>query len=453
MISPSLPILISSPHQYLLNNAIMTSYNRNSAFVATLDSPDNCTTRRVIGAKGSGIRRITDAVKNSFPGSRCYIRAQSNDGRDVFTIKAQGSNGANAVRAAAQFLRKEFAWINGNGKCPHAHAYVPQPDDTSLLKHIIGAKGCNIKRIIAAVNNRTESGVGCFIVHKPDLNKFLVEGLSDTQVRDAVRQLRDHIRNIVSAQQAPTTVKIDHTPVTTTSSSTFVTGGAFDALVESSDDEEHLEEHPEEQHNNEMNTASKPTLSRSVSCEPTLPSQTRDSRAINAIFQRTKETLAAELGCEPRSITDRQVNQRIRQLELADKTPTTSTNNSFDISSEEQFPGSSNIKLVVDTSAWNYAPQGVTQQTGATYSLKSTQAAAVQAEQDARRLRQLARRTDELTVDIQDDIQHDSSTSDQLPTHNTSQSSGFVTLKLDNPPNTSTKKLNWADSDSDDDHS
>lgn len=420
------------------------SYNRNSAFVAELASPDNLTTRRVIGAKGSGIKRITDAVKNSHRGSRCYIRAENKDGRDVFTIKAQGTNGENAVRAAAQFLRKEFDWIKGTGTCPHPHAYVDQPDDTSLLKHIIGSKGSNIKRITAAVNNRTPSGVGCFIVHKPDLDKFLVEGISDLQVRNAVSDLRAHIRNILAEQQAPTTVKIDTRPASTTASTTFITGGAFDALVESSDEEDLHEE----QQNNEMDSLSKPTLSRSASCAPTLPSKTRDSRAINAIFQRTKEELASELDCEPRDITDRQVNERIRQLELADKpTTTASHNDSFDLSSDQQFPGASNIKLVVNTSAWNYAPQGVTQQTGATYSLKSQQAAAVQAEHDARRLRQLARRTDELQVDITDD----STTSDQLPSDNTSQPSGFVTLTLDNPPKTSTKKTNWADSDSDDD--
>ena len=106
----------------------MTTYN-NKTFEGTITK--GCTPQiigRVIGIRGTGIRRITNKIRTDYLGSRPFIRADRDT--NSFTLSTRGDNGLPALKAMAAIVTAEIDWItNGTGTCPHPMIDVPEPTD------------------------------------------------------------------------------------------------------------------------------------------------------------------------------------------------------------------------------------------------------------------------------------------------------------------------------------
>ena len=219
----------------------MTTYN-NKTFEGTITK--GCTPQiigRVIGIRGTGIRRITDKIRADFHGSRPFIRADRDT--NSFTLSTRGDNGLPALKAMAAIVTAEIDWItNGTGTCPHPMIDVPEPTDKDLNKHIIGTSGIFLRNITDRIA-RGEHGPGCFIIHKPDLGCYRIEGINQAQVQLGEKRLRAHIDQVIASQN-PTRIDLDGTrappptPVADTSKDITADTNSFASLVDSSTDEE-----------------------------------------------------------------------------------------------------------------------------------------------------------------------------------------------------------------------
>ena len=219
----------------------MTTYN-NKTFEGTITK--GCTPQiigRVIGIRGTGIRRITDKIRADFHGSRPFIRADRDT--NSFTLSTRGDNGLPALKAMAAIVTAEIEWItNGTGTCPHPMIDVPEPTDKDLNKHIIGTSGIFLRNITDRMA-RGEHGPGCFIIHKPDLGCYRIEGINQAQVQLGEKRLRAHIDQVIASQN-PTRIDLDGTrappptPVADTSKDITADTNSFASLVDSSTDEE-----------------------------------------------------------------------------------------------------------------------------------------------------------------------------------------------------------------------
>ena len=219
----------------------MTTYN-NKTFEGTITK--GCTPQiigRVIGIRGTGIRRITDKIRADFFGSRPFIRADRDT--NSFTLSTRGDNGLPALKAMAAIVTAEIEWItNGTGTCPHPMIDVPEPTDKDLNKHIIGTSGIFLRNITDRIA-RGEHGPGCFIIHKPDLGCYRIEGINQAQVQLGEKRLRAHIDQVIASQN-PTRIDLDGTrappptPVADTSKDITADTNSFASLVDSSTDEE-----------------------------------------------------------------------------------------------------------------------------------------------------------------------------------------------------------------------
>lgn len=219
----------------------MTTYN-NKTFEGTITK--GCTPQiigRVIGIRGTGIRRITDKIRADFHGSRPFIRADRDT--NSFTLSTRGDNGLPALKAMAAIVTAEIEWItNGTGTCPHPMIDVPEPTDKDLNKHIIGTSGIFLRNITDRIA-RGEHGPGCFIIHKPDLGCYRIEGINQAQVQLGEKRLRAHIDQVIASQN-PTRIDLDGTrappptPVADTSKDITADTNSFASLVDSSTDEE-----------------------------------------------------------------------------------------------------------------------------------------------------------------------------------------------------------------------
>ena len=186
----------------------MTTYN-NKTFEGTITK--GCTPQiigRVIGIRGTGIRRITNKIRTDFLGSRPFIRADRDT--NSFTLSTRGDNGLPALKAMAAIVTAEIDWItNGTGTCPHPMIDVPEPTDKDLNKHIIGTSGIFLRNITDRMA-RGEHGPGCFIIHKPDLGCYRIEGINQAQVQLGEKRLRAHIDQVIASQN-PTRIDLDGT--------------------------------------------------------------------------------------------------------------------------------------------------------------------------------------------------------------------------------------------------
>ena len=81
----------------------MTTYN-NKTFEGTITK--GCTPQiigRVIGIRGTGIRRITNKIRTDYLGSRPFIRADRDT--NSFTLSTRGDNGLPALWATLLLLK------------------------------------------------------------------------------------------------------------------------------------------------------------------------------------------------------------------------------------------------------------------------------------------------------------------------------------------------------------
>lgn len=240
----------------------MTTYN-NKTFEGTITK--GCTPQiigRVIGIRGTGIRRITDKIRADFLGSRPFIRADRDT--NSFTLSTRGDNGLPALKAMAAIVTAEIDWItNGTGTCPHPMIDVPEPTDKDLNKHIIGTSGIFLRNITDRMA-RGEHGPGCFIIHKPDLGCYRIEGINQAQVQLGEKRLRAHIDQVIASQnptridldgtRAPPPTPADDTSKDITSKDITADTNSFASLVDSSSDEEEGESEGEEEDESKTHT-------------------------------------------------------------------------------------------------------------------------------------------------------------------------------------------------------
>lgn len=370
----------------------MTSYN--NTFEGTISK--GCTPQvigRVIGIRGTGIRRITDKIRTDHPGSRPFIRAD----RDTssFTLSTRGDNGLAALKAMAAIVNAEINWItNGTGVCPHPMIDVPSPAAKELNKHIIGVRGIFLRDITERIA-RGEHGPGCFIVHKPDLDCYRIEGITQAQVELGERRLRSHIEKVIASQN-PTRIDLDGTrapPATTTAPSDVPAStpneadtNSFASLAASSSDDEDSEGESEGEspmadgcndhsgarrgagdgkapalHEMKENakTAIVDSMVRLLNTDPPA------SIEWNRKFNRAKTELARICDIPFHEVKDQDVNAFMNKTTCAGETAKPSVA-SYDTSSAEDFPAvapvalapatDGNIKLQISTSAWANGP-------------------------------------------------------------------------------------------------
>lgn len=340
----------------------MTTYN-NKTFEGTITK--GCTPQiigRVIGIRGTGIRRITNKIRTDFHGSRPFIRADRDT--NSFTLSTRGDNGLRALKAMAAIVTAEIDWItNGTGTCPHPMIDVPEPTDKDLNKHIIGTSGIFLRNITDRIA-RGEHGPGCFIIHKPDLGCYRIEGINQAQVQLGEKRLRAHIDQVIATQN-PTRIDLDGTrappptPVADTSKGITADTNSFVSLVDSSSDEEGESEGEEE---DESKKTSKQTSSFLQAALPR-PDTYKNTLEWNRNFNNAKNELAvAKYGTDGwHQVKDQEV------LAYMNSKTTTETSKpsvrNYDTSSCEEFPAvlpnknnNDNIKLKITTGAWANGP-------------------------------------------------------------------------------------------------
>lgn len=330
----------------------MTTYNKT--FEGTITK--GCTPQiigRVIGIRGTGIRRITNKIRTDFLDSRPFIRADRDT--NSFTLSTRGDNGLPALKAMAAIVTAEIDWItNGTGTCPHPMIDVPEPTDKDLNKHIIGTSGIFLRNITDRMA-RGEHGPGCFIIHKPDLGCYRIEGINQAQVQLGEKRLRAHIDQVIASQN-PTRIDLDGTrapPPTPTDAPTHAPKApaadtnSFASLADSSSDDEVGESEGEEE------DESKTALQR--------PHTFKDTLDWNRNFNQAKNELAvAKYGPDGwHQVKDHEVLAYMNRGTTADiSKPSVHT---YDTSSSEDFPAvvptkNDNIKLKITTGAWANGP-------------------------------------------------------------------------------------------------
>ena len=341
----------------------MTTYN-NKTFEGTITK--GCTPQiigRVIGIRGTGIRRITDKIRTDFLGSRPFIRADRDT--NSFTLSTRGDNGLAALKAMAAIVTAEIDWItNGTGTCPHPMIDVPEPTDKDLNKHIIGTSGIFLRNITDRMA-RGEHGPGCFIIHKPDLGCYRIEGINQAQVELGEKRLRAHIAQVIASQN-PTRIDLDgtrappSTPADAPIPSKDLSGdtNSFASLVDSSSDAEEVVSEGEEEEDE-----SKTTTKTSSFLQAALqrPDTFKDTLDWNRNFNQAKNELAvAKYGPDGwHRVKDHEVLAYMNRATPADiSKPSIHT---YDTSSSEDFPAvvptkNDNIKLKISSGAWANGP-------------------------------------------------------------------------------------------------
>ena len=401
--------------------------NNKTEYAGSFPCGNPRTIRRLIGAKGSGIKRITDAVKAQCPGSRCYVRADRDTNN--LDIKAYGTNGTAAVRAAAQMIREELAWSEGSGACPHPHAYIQAPGESDLLPHYIGASGANLKKIQNSITNT--HGIGCFIIHKRDQgNTFLIEGITRAQVEAATSKLQALFRRIQSEQ---TPVQVDLSDQGGASASRRSTPSDFSHLrastqaqpkqTEDTNSFGALQDSDSDSESSGTDEPAAPTLDtaaaqdqdleygigrssggktvpppppmglsrqQSVGVDPSmigLSYASSNPQVRNREFQNAKEAIAETTGVHPRYVTDRQVQDFLQGIAQSNLQASTQEDNDLEKArglgfqlQQDDFPSTGSeegVRLQVRDSTWTKAPGNVTSGNGESYNKMSKQAAAV----------------------------------------------------------------------------
>ena len=175
---PTTLIHISNKQIHLLRNCF-TMASTQTRFSATIKvNPDLMS--KLIGMRGSNIRRITGTVRNG-----CYIRGE----KDTFTIQAYTED---AVKKAAKMLHDDHKAFSD----PDSFRSKPIAQfvgDTSCIGHLIGRDGSGLKSIMKQI------GDGCYIVHKE--GAFHVTANTSDDVERAIGVLRQQNRDCLAWQE------------------------------------------------------------------------------------------------------------------------------------------------------------------------------------------------------------------------------------------------------------
>ena len=332
---------------------------RSTTFEATFPPEgklDARTMSRIIGTKGCGTKRIVKMVKARFGDeTRPFLRA--NRGADNFTILAKGSSGEKAVRFIAQFLQKETDFIQGKtSECPHPHQWVDASGYGELMKHIIGKAGCCIKAL---------QEPGGFILNRkkddaPGKDLFLVEGVDNAQVQRMVVKLREHMEKTRVSQSDGARrrrVQVDlSTPdqrcsQQTRAQMTVADTNSFGSLMDgdsSEDDSEDSSQGTDEK-------AAEEEIRRHLQSK--IHSRGNKARTVGQEMHETRCKLAQTRGVDPRMVSDREVNEHLRELALEEdrelqrvQDAAVGKKQKVDTTSHEEFPdqlGSAGINLQV----------------------------------------------------------------------------------------------------------
>ena len=295
-----------STHNKLSTTTTMAS--TNTTFEATFPQNGTISSRnmgRIIGVAGCGTKRMVSAVKRSWPTCRPFVRGDRNAG--TFKLSAKGADGEKAIRFLANELQKELDWVSGNSQdCPHPHQWVDASNWTVDMKHIIGRGGEGIKSI---------QEKGGFILHKErnGANWFLVEGIDNMMVQRMVLKLNERKQTVERAQRSgpPRRVQVDLSRPA--EQATVADTNSFGSLAESdssdeegSDDEEPLE-----------GVASSQKAAEDEIRLHLQSNQLRGrggARSMGAEMHAVRCELAGKRGVEPFQVSDREVNQFLRQV-------------------------------------------------------------------------------------------------------------------------------------------
>lgn len=345
----------------------MSKITNNTEFHGSVNAHDQRTVGRIIGHKGSGTKRITNKVKTTYHNSRCYIRGDRSTSN--FQIKAYGPHGEDAVRLAATMINQEIDWINGVGECPHPNTLITHDElsiDHTLIPHIIGEQGTGIKNLMDNISRW--HGPGCFIIHKPDLRAFLIEGTLDAHIQAGREALLAHVRR-VKDDQTKHVVRVDLTRSKTTATTTTTTNNldtnSFASLASSSSSSDSEDGDEDER----KDTTTHHTHIHHDQLGFTLPDSRTDTFRHNREFNEARAAVAEQLGIEFRYVKDHQTNEEIRRRRAqtaADATTLADQTDQFDITSFESTDSAPTIKLNVHT-PWSDIPAAVTNPTGQIY--------------------------------------------------------------------------------------
>ena len=351
--------------QTLYNNNM--SFN-NTTFEATFPQNGTICSRdmgRIIGVAGCGTKRLVAAVKTTYPTCRPFVRGDRDGG--TFKLSAKGTDGEKAIRFLADALQKELDWVSGQSEdCPHAHQWVDASSWTVDMKHIIGRGGEGIKSI---------QEKGGFILHKVrnGANWFLVEGINNMMVQRMVLKLNERKQTVERAQRSgpPRRVQVD-----LSRPANQATGGdtnSFGSLQDSSDESDSSDEEircssPGSDDDEELlkGVAANQKAAEDEIRRHLQSSQLRGrgaARGIGSEMHAVRCELAGKRGLEPFQVSDREVNEFLRQMADEDDFEQARRQNPsqlVDTRSDEHFPdtlskgeGEANMKLEVRSlGAW-----------------------------------------------------------------------------------------------------
>ena len=358
-----------STHNQLSTTTTMSS--DSTTYEATFPQNGTISSRnmgRIIGVAGCGTKRLVLAVKTEYTTCRPFVRGDRNGG--TFKLSAKGADGDAAIRFLADALQKQVDWVSGKSEdCPHAHEWVDASNWTVDMKHIIGRGGEGIKSI---------QEKGGFILQKQrnGANWFLVEGINNMMVQRMVLKLNERKETVERAQRSgpPRRVKVD-----LSRPANQATGGdtnSFGSLQESdssdetdSDDDRvppppgcpHLVAEAEHRRQEELQKTTEDEIRRHLQS-----SQLRGrgaARSLGSEMHAVRCELAGKRGVEPFHVSDREVNEFLRQVaddEDFEQARRQNPSQSVDTRSEEHFPdtlskgdGEANMKLEVRSlGAW-----------------------------------------------------------------------------------------------------
>jgi hypothetical protein len=318
------------------------------------------TISRVIGVKGSGVARITGEVRRRFPDSGPYIRADR--GSNIFQLSTRGHDADAALLLLANKVKAEIAWIAGHSEdCPHPKTDIDEPEDKEIIKHIIGQRGNNLRELSGRVS-RGEHGHGCFIVHKPDLGVFRVEGVSQAQVDLGVRRLQQLIAKII-LDQTPKVLDLEGVDTTAAAAAAAAAAApsgdtnSFDALASSSDDDDDGDDETTDRFQEDVVRSLHTTTSKAAGIARI---------SLNRRFNAHKTIVSTKLGIGFHQVADRLVQESMRAEDLANegRVHTAALHAQYDTSSTTEFPSASgtdseHIKLkVAPATCWSQGAGG-----------------------------------------------------------------------------------------------
>ena len=352
----------------------------STPFYATFPQNSSISSRdmgRIIGVAGCGTKRLVLAVKATYATCRPFVRGDRTAG--TFKLSAKGADGEKAIRFLADELQKELDWVSGQSDiCPHAHQWVDASNWTVDMKHIIGSKGVGIKNI---------QEKGGFILHKErnGANWFLVEGIDTMMVQRMVLKLNERKQTVERAQRSgpPRRVKVD------LSRPANQAGGgdtnSFGSLEESDSSDESDSDSSDESDSDDDRVPPPPAGCPHLAAEAEyrrqeeLQKTTEDEirrhlqsnqlrgrgagRSLGSEMHAVRCELAGKRGVEPFQVSDREVNEFLRQVadeEDFEQARRQNPSQSVDTRSEEHFPdalskgdGEANMKLEVrELGAW-----------------------------------------------------------------------------------------------------